>query len=104
MMAHPPQWAEGERVACRQCGEWGYETPDDPAPGLCVPCFDTAMETVTREFDAVRDDLPTPEAARDWLRDRLMRAGLTTQAARAMAQQAYEGAYALALAEELDHA
>jgi hypothetical protein len=34
-------------ITCRECGAEGYETRDDPCPGLCPWCFDEALAAET---------------------------------------------------------
>jgi hypothetical protein len=39
-------------ITCRSCGADGYETPDDPCPGLCPWCFDEALAEETERLTA----------------------------------------------------
>jgi hypothetical protein len=41
------------KVTCRGCGDWGYETADDPCPGLCPDCFVDALSATVET--SVRD-------------------------------------------------
>ena len=47
---------EAVRIVCRGCGEWGYEEPDDPCPGLCPRCFnDLLHDQLARYLDDLDD-------------------------------------------------
>ena len=41
--------ARRKPVVCRVCGEWGYEEPDDPCPGLCPACLARALSATLAE-------------------------------------------------------
>lgn len=62
---------------CRDCGRVGDESPDDPAPNLCPPCYGARLERVSVAFTDLCDREPpvTSREMVDWLIDALQRVG-----------------------------
>lgn len=52
-------------VVCRQCGERGYEDPDDPSPGLCPICLERRLAAAFPDH-AIPYATDPAERARIW--------------------------------------
>jgi hypothetical protein len=61
---------------CRQCGAEGEESPLDPCPGLCPPCFDLGMAEIDEQLMTEVQRLGQPPPI-TFLTDRLRRLGMT---------------------------
>ena len=81
-----------ERIVCRGCGEWGYEEPDDPCPGLCPRCFNDLLHDQLDRYLDDRDDRTLTDAqVADRLHERLVAAGLSDAARLQIEQRARAG-------------
>ena len=66
---------------CRGCGEWGYEEPDDPCPGLCPRCFNDLLHAqLARYLDDLDDRSLTDVQVADRLTSACVAAGLSDAA------------------------
>jgi hypothetical protein len=77
------------RVSCRICGSWGYETPDDPCPGVCPVCFEEALVgTLAVSFEERHRRGLTVHACMERQRERLRAMGLAPAAEQRFARRA----------------
>jgi hypothetical protein len=62
-------------VKCRDCGREGSESPDDPAPALCPPCYDKRMSRVHSGFVRYAQLEDDPVKLATWLAEALHETG-----------------------------
>jgi hypothetical protein len=80
---------DATRVICRICGSWGYETPDDPCPGVCPVCFEEALlGTLAVSFAERHRRGLSIRACMERQRERLRAIGLTPKAEQRLARRA----------------
>jgi len=60
---------------CRDCGIDTDEEPEDPAPGLCPPCYEKRLMRIGAKFDGMQGSLKDPRLVAAWLEEALIDIG-----------------------------